>query len=106
MSFYFHMAWVDRVLSYCNGFAEGWEECERRINSGELSPGERLPSKPDLAKEFEVSRPTLREALKMLQREGTLISKMGSALTDSLTKKPLRKRSCLTSSIDKERCCS
>ena len=53
------------------------EDIERRINSGELSPGERLPSEPDLAKAFEVSRPTLREALKMLQREGTLISKNG-----------------------------
>lgn len=53
------------------------EEIERKINEGELKPGERLPSEPDLAKEFAVSRPTLREALKMLQREGTLISRNG-----------------------------
>lgn len=53
------------------------EEIERRIQAGEIKPGEKLPSEPALAKEFEVSRPTLREALKMLQREGTLLSKNG-----------------------------
>ncbi|MBB6671945.1 GntR family transcriptional regulator [Cohnella nanjingensis] len=53
------------------------EEIERRINAGEIKPGEKLPSEPELAKAFEVSRPTLRESLKMLQREGTLISKNG-----------------------------
>lgn len=53
------------------------EEIERRIMDGEIQPGEKLPSEPLLAKEFEVSRPTLRESLKMLQREGVLISKNG-----------------------------
>ena len=53
------------------------EEIERRILAGEIKPGDKLPSEPALAKEFEVSRPTLRESLKMLQREGTLISKNG-----------------------------
>ncbi|MEC0229462.1 GntR family transcriptional regulator [Paenibacillus alba] len=53
------------------------EELERSINEGELKPGEKLPSEPELAKKFAVSRPTLREALKMLQREKVLISKNG-----------------------------
>ncbi|WP_165972195.1 GntR family transcriptional regulator [Paenibacillus piri] len=53
------------------------EEIERIIKAGELQPGERLPSEPELAKQFNVSRPTLREALKMLQREKVLISKNG-----------------------------
>lgn len=53
------------------------EDIQRRINSGILKPDEKLPSEPDLAKEYNVSRPTLREALKMLQREGVLISKNG-----------------------------
>ncbi|MFD2333531.1 GntR family transcriptional regulator [Cohnella sp. GCM10020058] len=53
------------------------EEIEQKILSGEMKPGEKLISEPALAKAFEVSRPTLREALKMLQREGTLISKNG-----------------------------
>lgn len=53
------------------------EEIERSINEGELQPGDRLPSEPELAKKYEVSRPTLREALKMLQREKILISRNG-----------------------------
>jgi len=53
------------------------EEIERSINAGELKPGDRLPSEPELAKKYEVSRPTLREALKMLQREKALVSKNG-----------------------------
>jgi GntR family transcriptional regulator len=53
------------------------EEIERSINEGELKPGDKLPSEPELAKKYEVSRPTLREALKMLQREKVLISKNG-----------------------------
>ncbi|WP_416825235.1 GntR family transcriptional regulator [Ectobacillus polymachus] len=53
------------------------EEIESRIRQGEFKPGERLPSEPELAKKFDVSRPTLREALKMLQWEKILISKNG-----------------------------
>jgi len=53
------------------------EEIERCINEGELQPGDKLPSEPELAKKYEVSRPTLREALKMLQREKILISRNG-----------------------------
>ncbi|GAA3409389.1 GntR family transcriptional regulator [Paenibacillus hodogayensis] len=53
------------------------EQIEQSISSGELRPGDRLPSEPELARKFEVSRPTLREALKMLQREKVLISRNG-----------------------------
>lgn len=53
------------------------EEIERSISEKELVPGEKLPSEPELAKKYQVSRPTLREALKMLQREGVLLSKNG-----------------------------
>ncbi|WP_158602199.1 GntR family transcriptional regulator [Cohnella endophytica] len=71
------------------------EEIERRINAGLIGPGEKLPSEPELAKEFDVSRPTLRESLKMLQREGTLISKngVGTYVNDrsSLIVNPLNK---------------
>ena len=48
-----------------------------KIRQGILAPGVRLPSEPELARELNVSRPTLREALKMLQREGLLISRNG-----------------------------
>lgn len=53
------------------------EEIEKSIKEKRLLPGEKLSSEPMLAKQYNVSRPTLREALKMLQREGILISKNG-----------------------------
>ncbi len=46
------------------------EELLRRIHSGELSPGMRLPSEPELAKELGISRGILREALNALQEKG------------------------------------
>lgn len=53
------------------------EDLEKKIKDSILKPGDKLPSEPELAKAFDVSRPTLREALKMLQRDGMLISKNG-----------------------------
>jgi DNA-binding FadR family transcriptional regulator len=41
-----------------------------RIAAGELSPGERLPPEMTLAERFEVSRPTVREALRLLEESG------------------------------------
>ena len=37
------------------------------IREGEFQPGHRLPSERDLAEEYKVSRPTVREALTVLQ---------------------------------------
>ena len=53
------------------------EEIERSIRDKELLPGDKLASEPLLAQKYHVSRSTLREALKMLQKEGLLISKNG-----------------------------
>jgi DNA-binding FadR family transcriptional regulator len=43
-----------------------------RIGSGELSPGDGLPSESKLLQHFEVSRPTLREALRVVESEGLI----------------------------------
>jgi GntR family transcriptional repressor for pyruvate dehydrogenase complex len=48
------------------------ERLRARIAKGELEPGDKLPSETELLKEFGVSRPTLREALRVLESE-TLI---------------------------------
>jgi GntR family transcriptional repressor for pyruvate dehydrogenase complex len=40
------------------------------IRIGDLQPGERLPSERDLAAQLEISRPTVREALRILAGEG------------------------------------
>lgn len=49
-----------------------------RIARGELVPGDRLATLPELEAEFEVSRPTLREALRILETEGLLSLRAGS----------------------------
>jgi GntR family transcriptional regulator len=54
------------------------DEVRRRVDAGEWTPGERLPSEPELAVELGVSRPTLREALRLLATEGWLDRKHGS----------------------------
>ncbi len=48
------------------------------ILTGHYSPGDRLPSEADLCAHFEVSRPTLREALGRLTARGLILSKRGA----------------------------
>lgn len=48
------------------------QQLRSQIASGELRPGDSLPSESELLKEFGISRPTLREALRVLESE-TLI---------------------------------
>lgn len=50
-----------------------------KIVSGELKPGDRLPSERELAEMFQRSRPVVREALRMLQQDGLLETSVGSA---------------------------
>ena len=54
------------------------DELKQRIDRGELPAGTRLPSEPDLAAELQVSRATLREALRALEDEGLLRRRQGS----------------------------
>ncbi|WP_234117565.1 GntR family transcriptional regulator [Clostridium hydrogenum] len=53
------------------------QKIENMIEDGILKEGDKLPSEPILAKELNVSRSTLREAIKLLQIQGLLISKNG-----------------------------
>jgi len=48
------------------------DDLRRRIVTGELAPGEKLPSEAVLMAEFGVSRPTLREAFRILEGESLL----------------------------------
>ena len=48
-----------------------------QIGSGKLKPGARLISEVALAQKLEISRPTLREAIRILGREGLLNIKHG-----------------------------
>jgi len=46
-----------------------------RIVAGELQPGERLPSEATLLETYEISRPVLREAIRVLVAKGLVLSK-------------------------------
>jgi GntR family transcriptional regulator len=48
-----------------------------RITSGDLAPGDRLPSEAELSEEYDASRNTIRLALNVLRAEGLLISYQG-----------------------------
>ncbi len=66
-------------------------EIERQIVEGTINPGERLPSERDLAQEFQVSRPSVREAIQLLKSRKLLSSRPGGgtyareSLGDSIT---------------------
>lgn len=73
-------------------YAQIVEQILDLINRGEYQPGMQLPIERDLAKMFGVSRPTLREALTVLQMmgfietvpgQGTFISKGSKSETNS-----------------------
>lgn len=62
------------------------------IRSGEYEPGDKLPPERELLDTFKVSRPTLREAFRMLESENIIFSRQGGGryirqpLTDNLFK--------------------
>jgi DNA-binding FadR family transcriptional regulator len=58
-------------------FEETVERLGTAIRLGLLSPGSRLPSERDLAKELRISRSTLRQALTTLVQSGHLVSLRG-----------------------------
>jgi GntR family transcriptional regulator len=48
------------------------------IKSGQHPPGSKLPSEDELAREFSVSRVSLREALRVLEEDGFIVRRHGS----------------------------
>jgi len=53
------------------------ERLRERIVRGELKEGDVLPAEHELIAEFKVSRPTLREAIRILETEGLLTTSRG-----------------------------
>jgi DNA-binding GntR family transcriptional regulator len=62
-------------LSLRHSIASG---LRRRVAAGDLSPGERLPSEPELAKTLGVSRSSLRAAIALLEEDGLVQRLHGS----------------------------
>lgn len=52
-------------------------QIEDLIVQGVLRPGDKLPAERDLAQQMEVSRPSLRDAIKELETRGLLITRRG-----------------------------
>lgn len=53
------------------------QHLESLILEGTLRPGEKLPPERELAKQFDVSRPSLREAIQRLEGKGLLLRRQG-----------------------------
>jgi GntR family transcriptional regulator len=53
-------------------------ELRTRIRAGELSPGDKLPSEPELAHDRAVSRSSMRAAITLLEEEGFVARRHGS----------------------------
>ncbi|MFI0737918.1 GntR family transcriptional regulator [Streptomyces sp. NPDC021100] len=66
------------------------DELRHRIRSGTYRIGERLPSEEALAAAFDVGRPTLRDALEVLQAEGLLKRRHGSGTYVTRPRPPIR----------------
>lgn len=52
-------------------------QLEEMVLEGTLKPGQKLPPEREMAKQFEVSRPSLREAVQKLAAKGILVSRQG-----------------------------
>ena len=59
-------------------FEEAVEQIAEKIKMGELRVGDRLPSERALAEQMQISRPTLREAVRVLQDSGLIEVRRGS----------------------------
>jgi GntR family transcriptional repressor for pyruvate dehydrogenase complex len=64
------------------------EQIEGSILSGQLNPGDKLPSENELTKQFGVSRTAVREAMKALSHKGLIevSAGRGTYVTDSTSK--------------------
>jgi len=71
------LAAILRPVRQGNAFEESVERLLTVIKLGMVATGQRFPPERDLAKLLGVSRPTLREALRELQRAGYISSRRG-----------------------------
>lgn len=55
-------------------------EIRERIASGDLQPGAKLPSTRELADQYEVSPPTVRQAITLMLETGELVGHQGLAV--------------------------
>ena len=61
-------------------FEQAVEQIRELILSGEFKPNEKLPSEVELSKQLDVSRSSIREALRVLEAEGVIDVKRGTGV--------------------------
>lgn len=66
-----------KKIKYHRVYEDVIEQIERLILEGNLSPGDVLPTERELAQAFGISRGTLREAFRILEREGLIEARPG-----------------------------
>lgn len=64
---------MDKKLKYYDLM----EDLRAQMRSGEIKPGEKLPSENQLSAQYDVSRQTVRKALQILQNEGYIYAEHG-----------------------------
>jgi GntR family transcriptional regulator len=67
---------VDR-RSGVPAFRQVAADIRQKISAGDYAPGEQLPSERELVETYDVSRPTVRDAINMLRTEGLVTSEHG-----------------------------
>lgn len=55
-------------------------DIRERIASGDLKPGDKLPTTAELAEQYGVSTPTVRQAITILSEAGVLVGHQGLAV--------------------------
>lgn len=82
------------------------EYLEKKIENGEYKAGDKLPSENKLSKSLDVSRASLREALRVLEEEGKIIKQQGiGTFVNKPTpkfKKGIEKLNSVTETIENE----
>jgi DNA-binding GntR family transcriptional regulator len=74
------------------------ESLEQAIEHGALEPGRRLDNENDLARQFGVSRPTIRKAIAVLANQGLVVRRRGSGTV--VVPHPVKRRSGYSSLYD------
>lgn len=66
-----------RPVESMRAYQQVVDQIENAVLSGELKPGDRLPSERELVEQFQVGRSSVREALRVLQSDNLVWSRLG-----------------------------
>lgn len=66
------------------------EKLRARIESGELQPGDAIPSETELEQQYDLARGTIRKAIRALREQGFIVTTRGkgSYVTDPDSRTP------------------